>query len=86
MMKINEDSNFYTDRNITDDLESYLITACFGAAFYNIFYGFILFLLEKLFKINKIIIRIMFFCYNVSMPFYIFTTITIPKDYVIKNI
>lgn len=86
MMKINEESNFYKDRNIRDDLESYLTTACFGSAFYNIFYGLILFLLEKLFKINKIITRILFFCYNISMPFYIFTTITIKNENEITNI
>lgn len=75
MLKINEESNFYTHRNINESLKVYITTSCFGAAFFNIFYSFVILFFEKILKCNDILVRILFFAYNISMPFYIMTYI-----------
>jgi hypothetical protein len=74
MIRVNERTSIYSISQTNDELNQYFVIALLGAGYFNIFYGMLVFVLERLLKCNKIVIRSFLYIYNTALPFYISTT------------
>ncbi|CAK67323.1 unnamed protein product (macronuclear) [Paramecium tetraurelia] len=72
--KINSNLSLYEEINLNNILEIYLLQACIGGFYYNVFQALIIIFLEKVLKCHSLITRLLFSAYNISAPFYLYST------------
>ncbi|CAD8143497.1 unnamed protein product [Paramecium octaurelia] len=72
--KINSNLSLYEEINLNNALEIYLLQACIGGFYYNVFQALIIIFLEKVLKCHSLITRLLFSAYNISAPFYLYST------------
>ncbi|CAD8052681.1 unnamed protein product [Paramecium primaurelia] len=73
--KMNSDLQLYEEINLNNILEIYSLQACIGALYFNVFQALLIIFLEKILKCHQLITRLLFSAYNISIPFYLYSTI-----------
>ncbi|CAD8058282.1 unnamed protein product [Paramecium sonneborni] len=75
MQKANYRLQLYEEINLNNILKIQSLYACIGALYFNVFYAALITFLEKVLKSNQVITRLLFTAYNISIPFFVYSTI-----------
>ncbi|CAD8060159.1 unnamed protein product [Paramecium sonneborni] len=81
IQKVNQRLQLYEEINLNNIMKIQYCYSCIGALYFNVVYATIITFLEKYLNCDRVITRLLFSAYNISIPLFVYSTIQEQNEY-----